>query len=904
MTPDLQAANLHRNELGLTLPFALILTFVFSALVSVAFLFVSVNLNQMYSNYKSVQAISLAEGINERIKARLNTKIRVDISPKQEELLKLGEEDLFDDEEDDDEDLFAFDEDFDEDIEDFDEYYADEVLKISRYITFRDTTEFSEEAEENESYASPDTQEQQEEGEALEDSSSADDPASNVKSIGTIDIPAGTTLTKGTKVVVFKDERVNLDLDDITQESTPIKQKLPAPIIKSLSPNYSEANTRTGFTVYGENLSYDQSVRFNQQDIFIEDIKSGPYVECLIEDAMPGLVRFYWDTTRAEFYIIPTYDGSPRPVIDYIRRSDGEEFFSAKAGQRKIALEISGLNFSPNKNLPIVIPDAVGIIPQVQNQSENGYSISITLNIERKVEPGVHSLSIATEGGISNSWVFNVLPPDEEEDISGNTAVVSSSLTLLDIKVIEDILPLIDEGEEETTSQQDADDDDDFFDVAESQKLSDFANVDLETMWLLESSAMIGKTTKTVSEIISRQIPNIHAAVSTNGELRFNGGSFRISGTSIASTKLLEPTYISGNVLVVGKEEEGEEIEEVEPAQAGRAPDATELQEEAPTLLESGFSPGGFVAVHKEGGRIENLDYGVISQVNENVIELQPPGLKDFHYEGDSVTQFIPPVISREKIDETEGEKHLIPKELAITLPGFANSRNVFRTNLDQFAELAELYTNDSTIPEDESSIPVGYMGLSYLETTPVYNSGNPLTGKGILIIDTRSDNLGRPAGEVTLGGDSRSPIEFSGILYVHGNLRIDGNVTINGALIVDNEQTGTVEIASNALGRIAYDERAIKQALLHLPFTTKPGSIMVSNKPLDLEGYVQSGKGDAQEQDITPGAQQTTEQIAVESPPEESIIEEPEVPTFEHFGGEVERPREKSPEEELIDLF
>ena len=89
--------NGFRNNSGFTLPFALVLTFIFSSLVGVSYLFVSLNLKQMQSSLQSLQAISVAEGINERIKARLNTKTRMKISPEQEQKLKSDEG--FDDDE-------------------------------------------------------------------------------------------------------------------------------------------------------------------------------------------------------------------------------------------------------------------------------------------------------------------------------------------------------------------------------------------------------------------------------------------------------------------------------------------------------------------------------------------------------------------------------------------------------------------------------------------------------------------------------------------------------------------------------------------------------------------------------------------------------------------------------------
>ena len=52
----------------------------------------------MQSSLHVSQAIAAAEGINERIKARLNTKSKIQPSPQQEEKLEAGDgfEDEFD----------------------------------------------------------------------------------------------------------------------------------------------------------------------------------------------------------------------------------------------------------------------------------------------------------------------------------------------------------------------------------------------------------------------------------------------------------------------------------------------------------------------------------------------------------------------------------------------------------------------------------------------------------------------------------------------------------------------------------------------------------------------------------------------------------------------------------------
>src|SRR3989338_3866711 len=383
-----------RNSNGMTLPFALILTFIFSALVAVSYMFVSINLLQMQTNLQASSALSVAEGINERVKARLNSKSKIQPSPKQEKRLKAGDEPDEDDEPDDDD---LIDDQFDESTEDFDEYYADEILKISRYITFREPPEKEEEETTQEGELPPSTEEQ-----GLK-------PEANVEMIGNIQIPVGTVLAPGIMIVVFKNEKVDLMLAEIVTDKLPaFKQKLPIPTIKSLIPNYSEANKRSAFAINGDNLSFKHEPRFSNESVVIENIKGGPTVEFLIGmDAMSGLSRFYWESAQAEYYIIPTFDGSLRPTIYEVTDSEDKQLLTVKAGQRNILLKISGQDIFLKKATPVVIPDVVGIIPTVKDTSQNGKEIIVSLEIKKNVEPGTHSLSIATEGGVSNAWIYS-----------------------------------------------------------------------------------------------------------------------------------------------------------------------------------------------------------------------------------------------------------------------------------------------------------------------------------------------------------------------------------------------------------------------------------------------------------------------------------------------------------------
>lgn len=911
-----------RNSYGFTLPFALVLTFIFSGLVAVSYVFVSINLKQMQSNLWNIQAVSIAEGINERVKARLNTKTKPELTPEQEKNLKDPATD------DDEGDLIEEDE-FDESTEEFDEYYADEILKISRYITFREPPP-DEEAEDAESGRPKDANAAADE-EVDEESEKAKRAEANVAMVGDIEVPEGTVLEKKVKLVILHNEKISLMLKDITTDSRDYKPKLPLPKIKSITPNYSEANKKSSFTVKGENLPRNEP-SFNDKKITILDFKSKSSIEYQTDlDLMPGLKRFMWDTAQAEFYIIPTFENSIKPVIKEVVNSDGTRLLEIKAGKRNTTIMIYGTDLFLKKATPVVLPDVCGLIPRVKGQSQNGTDLTVSLDVGREVEPGTHSLIVATEGGLSNTWIFNVLPPDDRlEDPTYDTAIVSSSLTLLEVKVLDKILPLINDEDpndpqnnnaagrpNDSDSSNDPNDPSDpgGKELSEKDKIGKFGNTDLETVWLLETTAMIGMTTKTVSEVVHREIPNITAALVANSKITFEGGSYQINGNSTSNTKLIEPTYLSNTILKVeGPPEEPEEPVQTDPASqnsSGGRPGATTEGPKSPEEL--GFKSGNLVAVYKDGNKIEELDYAKILNVGRDTIELIPPGIMDYHFEGDTVIQFIPPIISREKLSDDDNQFHTNPKGLSIAANNAASFRNLFNSNIEQFAEVADLFTNDPSTPHDEYDLPIGYMGLTYIEGTPKYDNSNALTGKGLLIIDTRPGNLGKPTGDVEFNGDGKSPIDFMGIVYVHGNLKVNGSVNITGALIVDNESMGEITFANNATGMIAYDEQAIRQTILSIPFTTKPGTVMITNKPIDLSAYIEGAVAPTNnlgQPVVVPQADgsQNNEIMGLESvmvpdlPPEEAIIEtvQPSRPLPDSDNEE----QGKTAEEELIDLF
>ena len=108
--------------------------------------------------------------------------------------------------------------------------------------------------------------------------------------------------------------------------------------------------------------------------------------------------------------------------------------------------------------------------------------------------------------------------------------------------------------------------------------------------------------------------------------------------------------------------------------------------------------------------------------------------------------------------------------------------------------------------------------GLTWLDTgssQSINLNSQKLNGKGLLVVD----------GDLTLNNNGSGNCDYSGVLFVRGNLRLQGNIEICGALIVEGSiltqdglnVTGIDSTETSVLGtgqKVRYDPAAILDAL------------------------------------------------------------------------------------------
>ena len=108
--------------------------------------------------------------------------------------------------------------------------------------------------------------------------------------------------------------------------------------------------------------------------------------------------------------------------------------------------------------------------------------------------------------------------------------------------------------------------------------------------------------------------------------------------------------------------------------------------------------------------------------------------------------------------------------------------------------------------------------GLTWLDTgssQSINLNSQKVTGKGLLVVD----------GDLTLNNNGNGNCDYSGVLVVRGNLRLQGNIQICGALIVEGailtldglNVTGIDSTITDVLGtgqKVTYDPAAIMDAL------------------------------------------------------------------------------------------
>lgn len=857
-----------RDQKGFTLAFAVILCFIFASLLYSVFYFVNKNINNASKGVFKSQTIYLAESGNNRALARLNVKSLPEIDL--DELLEGDEDDEnedFDDEFFDEEDTNTEDDDSAEEEED-DSGTDDEdqfLTKIPRYINFYHKNPY---------FVNIDTghritqaqyysmvQEQQTRLSQKKDTGNNEAerpeipiqelyfplPEVNVQKIGSIPIEKGLHIKPGFRLVLAEKSSVRLKqksiIDEYLNYMPESEEALPRPLLRGISPNFARPGEVVDIYLDGDNIE-NIMPEISSADLHLVSYTDGIITLDISEKAKAGKYNIKIGPYRVDFYVVPLSSEGLAPIITDVRLTkpiDGkDQLIKILSSDRIDTVKIIGEHLS-GKEAPIVVPDGMGITIDVISFKEGEIICNI---ITKKAVPGLHYLTVFNKGGGSNNWVFTVEKVADETQEDPFIGTYTTVLTLLEVNSLSN-LPLqstIDvaapsgrpgasngskrpgQGNGSTGRPGDSP-------ASRQKKNFDLLRSDLETVWKLETIATVNKISYKETKVIRRTAPKVRAGLVTNTGLSFGQSGLTIQGKQEAQTRLEEPSSIGDTVLIVeGKSPDSDFFQNrIDADNAPLRPTGIAVVEDLGLSLipdspqAKGFSPGGFITVNSSRRAGEGFsDFAILESSGSNTLTLKAPGLKNGHFLGDEVIQFIPAVITPEEISEREAQRSLNPPGAYVNIPGSTNFEKVFKTRLDKIANWSGAKTTLTSVPNDIDLDYEGYFGLNIIEGVPDYSGSNALYGQGALIIDTTAGGQNPSGGTVIIGGSSKLPSTFDGVIYIIGNLQITGAVELSGAVIVNSPNTkSTVRIGG--AGNIIYSPDSINKAILHLPFSEQP---------------------------------------------------------------------------------
>jgi hypothetical protein len=855
-----------RTNNGFTLSFAVILCSIFAGLLYAAFYFFKMNLKQADYALQREKAIYLAESGNNRVMSRFNVKTLPDV-----EGLGFEEYEEVDDDEEFEDDFFDdFDDEFDDDFyeEDFDEdeledLFAEEdevfLSKIPRFINFYlldpyyiniETGSIVSKAgylalinaqqqriRTNKQQAIESGIEDYEFDEVLIQEIYFPLPEVNVAKIGSIPIKRGIQLKPGFKIVLAKLQEIQLKQDSIVDEyfnlSKQVIYKEPKARLKSINPNFANPGDYLDINFEGENFDDGSIPTFSGGEIAIVEYSSGIASIGINQEAKPGKVQMKLGANKANFFIVPIETSASTAIISEIllpEPIDGERQFIKILDTEKISnIKITGDHLSVDGEAPIIVPDSDSIEIEILSFQPT----EIVLNIAtKKCSEGLHFFSIFTKGGQSNSWAFNVeKTPEVEQNSNPDIGSYTTVATLLEVNSLPN-LPLraiLDAGssgrpEDAATGSgrpQEAGNDD-----GAKARSFDLLKSDLELVWKLETIATVGQRNAKETRVVRRNAPKADAAFITNTELSFSQSSIIFEGVLEALTVLEEPIAIADTVAYVeGEDPELKDIADEDlVGRPSKAPEASAVVENFyiknrdQSPQSKGFRDGGIITVLSASGSESYSDYAIVEKLDGNSITVKEPGFRKSHFTGDEIIQFIPAVNSPEALRDRDAQRNLNPPGAYAFIPNRLNFESVFRTKLFKLASWAGGATDDYKVPSDIRSGIEGYFGTTIISGTPSYTGANSLYGQGLLIIDTTKNGNNPNGGTVTLGGSSKLPSMFEGVIYIIGELNINGPVEIKGSVIVNSPKDNSITRV-NGSGNISYEKEMVHKAIIHMPF-------------------------------------------------------------------------------------
>lgn len=855
-----------RDQKGFTLAFAVILCFIFASLLYGVFYFTNKNtINASQGIFKS-QSIYLAESGNNRALARLNVKTLPEIDL--DEIVDEGDEEVEEDFDDEffDEESSEIDDDStggNDDLgSDDDEQF---LAKVPRYINFYHKNPYfvnidtGHRVTQAQYYAM--IQDQQNRLNQKKDSGNNEVerpeipvqelyfplPEVNVQKIGSINIEKGLHIRPGFRLVLSERSPVKLKQKNIVDEYLNYipesEEALPRPVLRGIEPNFARPGELVDIFLDGDNIE-NILPETSSADLRLLSYTDGIVSLDIQGKTKPGKYNIKIGPYKADFYVVPASTEGLAPIITDIRLAksiDGKDQLIKMYSKDKIEnVKIIGEHFG-GKEAPIVVPDSIGITIDVISYRDNEIICNITT---KKVSPGLHYLTVFNKGGGSNNWVFNIEKTEDGIQDDPFIGTYTTVLTLLEINSLSNLplhstvdipapsgRPSASGGNSRASQGNDSTGRPGDSPATKQKKNFDLLRSDLETVWRLETIATVNKISYKETKIIRRTAPKVKAGLVTNTGLSFGQSGLTIQGKLEAQTRLEEPSSIGDTVLTVeGKSLDNEFFQNrIETDNSPLRPSGLAVIEDLGLGLipdspqSKGFSPGGFITVNSSrGGRGGFSDFGILESSGNNTITIKAPGLKNGHFLGDEVIQFIPAVICPEEISDRDAQRSLSPSGAFVNIPGSTNFERIFKTRLGRIANWSAAKTTNTRVPNDIDLDYEGYFGLNIIEGVPDYSGGNALYGQGALIIDTTSGGQNPNGGTVIIGGSSKLPSTFDGVIYIIGNLQITGSVEISGAIIVNSPNNkSTVKIGG--AGDIRYSPDSINKAILHLPFSEQP---------------------------------------------------------------------------------
>ncbi len=869
-----------RQEAGFTLPFALVLCLVFSSLLTSVLYFLDLNSQDSNRNIYRLQAKYLAEAANARAIARLNVKTLPTVFKKPEQIEQESDLENFEEWTDEDWEEWDYQEsNFDEEGEEQESDFNDlDLAQVARYINFYqvdpyyiniDTGEIISSAQ----YTAMVLQQRL----AIETAKAAGLdaknqllieelyfalPEVNVQRIGRIPLPKGMHVKPGFQVVLADQIPVTIRQNDIREEYLNVVPSYgldsKRPYLRSISPNYAEAGQDVDIRIDGDNLEQFKPI-FNVAEIQVTERSSRDISAQISDEIVPGRYKLRLGSQSAYFYVVPAYASRLAPQIKDIvvpqelQADYGQQFARLKSSDEIQGLRMEGNAFGDINNTPILVPDSDAIDVEIVSYTDT----EVIFNIKtRAAEPGLHSITLFNKGGQTSAWSFSVDLKDQSETKDLGIGTYSTVITLLYVKSHSNI-PLDGRGSgggkvEEAKSKDDgrpSDQSGSSGDASRYQHSFDLLKSDMETVWKVETIATVAGHSYKETQIMRRELPRVHAALTNNARISFGTSDIQIRGFQEALGTLFEPSS-SGDLEIVIEDPRPENSAFNLPGDTSAPPMPSgaaiiedlwfKTRDTSPSGR--GFKPDHIVAIVPAGAKSKFSDYAIVDQVGAKEIFVKYPGFEEPHYINDEIIQFIPSIISPYGLSEQDADRFLVPASSHISVLAKTRLDYVLATPLKTLGEWTGAISTETQVPDGIYQDYQGYLGLHIIYGTPSYDGANALAGQGLLVIDTTQGGLNPAGGLVRIGGGTSKPSQFDGVIYVIGDLEISGNVEINGAIVVDPTGPNS-EMNISGHGNIAYSRGSITKALLGIPFTRAKSSIKLEKYSSSQEEFLKAYK-------------------------------------------------------------